>query len=480
MAYDDDEDQLDPLSQTPRPRLPTTWQNVFKRRQPRPVPVVRPVLPTRGAYPVVMNDPGVSGRDTRSSDVIGSVGSVPSAQAPQPIAPQDAVRPRSFRDALQQRMAQPPSPAPQAGTVDLGQGSTYTPQGTGTSRDRRTEPRDYAADDEAYLRDLQKQKGPFWKRLAAASIRAGQAASGQEISPLLTSQERDVAQAQQQLGQDLTLGRAQAQGQILKNRQAQQDEREVNNALTQYNRLEHFDPDDPADAGFAQYFRDRGLTLPKKDKYHRPIASWVNGRLILTDNKGTRQALEDNDPNRPLVDTGRVPNEAGLTPSQQSTVTTATANRNATNTRSANQIAAANQRAAQAQAGQNQRAGMRASGTRGVSVDRVTDRRAKQLAGQIDAARLQMQRADERGNKTEKLKAQSAGEKAAMELNALDAGYEAGPGEGGYPYYKPKGQATQPAPQGGITEAQIRAAAAAKGLDPDTAVQRARARNLIQ
>lgn len=111
------------------------------------------------------------------------------------------------------------------------------------------------------------------------------------------------------------------------------------------------------------------------------------------------------------------------------------------------------------------------------TADRTTHRKAAQLIGQIEGSRKEMELADRTGNKDAREKARVIGEAAAAELNALGAGYEAGPGEGGYPYYKQSGQS--PAQQGGVTEARIREAAKAKGLDPDIAVERARARKLI-
>lgn len=390
-----------------------------------------------------------------------------------PVAQQAAqqVRPRTFRDVLQQRLQQPTpqNPIPQAGmmpttpTVDLGQGSTYTPEGTGTSRDRRTQPRDYVADDQAYLRELQQHKGPFWKRLAAASIRAGQAASHQDVSPVLTSRERDMAEGQGRLAQDLAVGREQVQMQTFKNRQAQQDEREVNNALTQYNRLEHFDPDDPADAGFAQYFRERGLTLPKKDKYHRPIASWVNGKLILTDNKGTRPAEIEG---QPVTDVGRTPNEQGLTPSQQATTTNATLNRNAANTRSAAQIAAANKRNAAGIASREKIATLpqrpRPAGQGAArSLPAGIQQNIAKGYGEYDDYRSKLTDIDAKITQANALPATNNAETAAKneqltilgnrrgrivaeakkrmsELNQLDPENEWGSGDGGYPYRKPK------------------------------------------
>ncbi len=105
-----------------------------------------------------------------------------------------------------------------------------------------------------------------------------------------------------------------------------------------------------------------------------------------------------------------------------------------------------NTRAANAQAGQNQRAAARqANGTRGTSADRIAQRRAAQLSGKIEEVRKELERFDSRqlggvaltpelarGRKAIADKAASA----IAEINTLGAGYEAGEGTGGYPYFK--------------------------------------------
>jgi hypothetical protein len=154
-----------------------------------------------------------------------------------------------------------------------------------------------------------------------------------------------------------------------------------------------------------------------------------------------------------------VPNEGGLTPSQQATVTTATANRNATNTRSTNQINAANQRAANAQAGANQRAANR--GTRGTSGGRAKASPFRKEAEsaisthianlqaideQIKAANALPDDRDKQGNSVKMNRLRGLGaerqeeiDKAKQTVNRLkqlDTGYEIGMGEQGYPYKK--------------------------------------------
>lgn len=82
----------------------------------------------------------------------------------------------------------------------------------------------------------------------------------------------------------------------------------------------------------------------------------------------------------------------------------------------------------------------------------------------------------------------NSGTAAAAELNALNAGYEAGPGANGYPYYKDRGaqavatEAPGAAPAAGFkyTEADVRARARKGGKNEDAAVEAARAAKLIQ
>jgi hypothetical protein len=88
---------------------------------------------------------------------------------------------------------------------------------------------------------------------------------------------------------------------------------------------------------------------------------------------------------------------------------------------------------------------------------------AKQLAGLKKNRALLVQR----------------GASNAAQLNAL-GDVEAGVGERGFPYIKARpGRQQQSGVRSGVTEQAIRDAAKAKGLDPDKAVQRARARGIL-
>lgn len=101
----------------------------------------------------------------------------------------------------------------------------------------------------------------------------------------------------------------------------QQDEREVNDALSQYNRLEAYDPEDPSFTSLKQYFKSRGLSLPKKVKGSNVIADWSDGRLVLTDKTNAQGRVAQVD-GQDVTDKGRTPNEKGLTPGQQAGIDT--------------------------------------------------------------------------------------------------------------------------------------------------------------
>lgn len=101
----------------------------------------------------------------------------------------------------------------------------------------------------------------------------------------------------------------------------------------------------------------------------------------------------------------------------------------------------------QGQANTDRRAANRPA--RSTAPDRASGRKAAQLVGVIERARREMEAQDALGPKGDGAKREQArlmGEQAASELNALEAGYEAGPGEKGYPYYKKNN--AQPAQQG--------------------------------
>ncbi len=359
------------------------------------------------------------------------------------IAPDDGapMRQPSFKD----RFARP---------QQEGFGSSGEP--FGSARPRRTQPRDVISDDAQYLRDLQLQ--PRTKKDKALEvIDAISAGLGNKPRTTLSKRERQIAEAEGRLGTELSVGQKQAQIAASQTRpqiqQASLDEREVNNALSQYNRLEHYDPDDPADSAIRKYFESRGLALPKKDKYRRPIVTKTDdGRIIVTGAEGSDDMKIGG---QVVTDTARQP-----TPTQIGGQTFSLPQKQAAQITAQTSTAAANREAAdtrsrRAQEGQDRRLQRRldapaktGTGGRGVGPDKTANRRAAVLVGQIERARSEMEAADQKGDKTARESARLIGEQAASELNALGAGYEAGRGEGGYPYYK-KGAQQAPTQQAG-------------------------------
>lgn len=132
----------------------------------------------------------------------------------------DSIRPRSMRNGI----------ATEALAAPLNQRDPHGPFGSsgepfGSSRPRRTQPRDYVADDEQYLRDLENEeikKNP-WKSMAQAALRGlaqggpGGALGGAVVGlakPKLYGQEKQnvkIERAQKQLARDIAIGQQQAQ-----------------------------------------------------------------------------------------------------------------------------------------------------------------------------------------------------------------------------------------------------------------------------
>lgn len=77
------------------------------------------------------------------------------------------------------------------------------------SRDRRTQPRDFVADDEQYLRDLE-NKPRGWKDTTVDVLRALNSVWGSNPKAMTpTKREREIAETQQRLGRGLTIDKAQ-------------------------------------------------------------------------------------------------------------------------------------------------------------------------------------------------------------------------------------------------------------------------------
>jgi hypothetical protein len=123
---------------------------------------------------------------------------------PAPVDQTVATRPRSVMNNVRNAVSQPQH---QVAPQQVQQAPTPTLD-TGATRDRRTQPRDYIADDEAALRQLQNQKDPFWKRAVIAGINAGQAGFGYQPTPIQTGRMRDMAKLQGQLGSEIKTSEA--------------------------------------------------------------------------------------------------------------------------------------------------------------------------------------------------------------------------------------------------------------------------------
>jgi hypothetical protein len=159
-----------------------------------------------------------------------------------------------------------------------------------------------------------------------------------------------------------------------------------------------------------------------------------------------------------------------------------------------------NRRAAAAQVGANQRAAMRQTTTgQGRKITPPERRDMAETAAVINSVHRKLTAIDDQiknekdPNKLRVLQNRRQGlvEEGALnadKMNRIDPDNEWGSGTGGYPYTKPRAQQAPSdlekpiygKPTGSVTEQQIRDAAKAKGLDPNTAVERARKRGLIQ
>lgn len=365
---------------------------------------------------------------------------------------------------------QPPTPSPAPSFRDA------------LTRPRRAEPRDYIADDSAYLRGVMNQPRTWRDKLIDVADVVNTVAGGKP-RVLKSKRERAIEGAQNQLATDIELQKQSlsqmvpvqldnGQQVMVPARQAgtlqsqQQRIKAQNDALAQRqavneSRKKHWDAMDARDRKrlIVSLYNTGGLNDPDMLEY---AADQLGLPGNLREKFVSGQMRDALDKNGNIIEVNRQTGDVTKVGPKSYEVT---------------KEAGRERRASAAQQGANYRAGLRGTG-RGAAPDRATGRRAATLVGQIERARREMEAADASGDKSRREQARLMGEQAASELNALDAGYEAGPGEKGYPYYK-KGAQPPASQQSTLGEAQIRAAAAKQGLDPDTAVQRARSRGLI-
>lgn len=342
------------------------------------------------------------------------------------------------------------------------------------SRERRTQPRDFVADDEQFLRDLE-NKPRGWKDTTVDVLRALNSVWGSNPKAMTpTKREREIAQTQQRLKQGLTIDKADAvqarvdQGQQRIDLTAEQNEARREN-------WKSMDSDRRKKTIVAQY--KAGMLNDPKSLEQAARELNIPGELQPAFIRGEMRDAFDVDGN--LIEMNRRTGAVITGPKSYETVKEAGRERRA----EASQ-AGATERTRMTQAGATQRAAAR--GTRGQATDRASARKAAELVGKIERARKAMEQAEDAltrdPNNTEAKQtltnAQQAGEGWAAELNSLNAGYEAGAGEqskGGYryPYYKQKGT-SQPTSQSAyagrtMSQSNLQRYAKDKGLSIDQA-----------
>lgn len=395
---------------------------------------------------------------------------------------------RSVDDVLRGDRESSTLPMPQAlrGGPDLAPSTPTQPQPSAIpsfrdalTRPRRAEPRDFVADNSAYLRGVMNQPRT-WKDKVVDIADVVNAVAGGKPRVLRTQRERDIERARDQLATDFELqkqslsqmvpvtldngqqvmvpakqaGTLQSQQQRIK---AQNDtiaeRRRVNE-----NRKKHWDAMDSRDRKrlIVSLYNTGGLNDPEMLEYAADQLG-LPGNLREKFVAGQMRDAIDDEGN--LIQVNRQTNEVTDIGRKSYEIT---------------KEAGRERRATAAQSGANYRAGLRGTGAGAAPrPDRATARRAATLVGQIERARREMEAADAKGDNTRREQARLMGEQAASELNALEAGYEAGPGEKGYPYYK-KGAQSGSQPSGQYSGRRISKANVAEfgrrhGMSPEQA-----------
>lgn len=407
-----------------------------------------------------------------------------SAQTPndQILTPQNQeaiTRPRtvtpSFKEAFNRRSPEPTF----EGKPILAEQVNGEPFGT---RDRRTQARDYVADTAQYLRDLQNQPRN-WKDKTLDVVDAVSAGLGNKPRTTMSKRERELARAQSQLGMEIGLEK-QAQNDLvpvtLDNGQTvMAPARSAAGIASRQQEISQRGGKLKAQkerwAGLSRTERRRQMTAEYKaglwnndpealqyvaDELDIPgtlLPAFIGGQM--------RDAIDDEGN---IIEVNRQTGE--VTPTGEKSFETV-------------KEAGRNRRVTMTQEGQDRRKAMTPSRTgRTQGTDKTAQRRAANLIGQIDRARREITLADEalarnpndQNAQKSRREAQSVGEQAASELNALGVGYEAGPGEKGYPYYK---QTESSQGQGGqyagrrISQSKVPEFARRHGMTPEQAVQ---------
>jgi hypothetical protein len=308
------------------------------------------------------------------------------------------------------------------------------------TRPRRAEPRDYVADDTAYLRGVTNQPRTWRDKLVDLADVVNTVAGGKP-RVLPSKRERAIQQAEGQLARDFEVQKQSlsqmvpveldnGQTVMVPARQAgtlssqQQKIKAQNDTLAERrtmneSRKHHWDAMDARDRKrmIVSLYNSGGLNDPEMLEYAADQLG-LPGNLREKFVAGQMRDALDEEGN--IIQVNRQTGEVSKAGSKSYEVT---------------KEAGRERRAVASQQGANYRAGLRGTG-RTAAPDRATARRAATLVGQIERARREMDAANASGNKERSEQARLMGEQAAAELNSLNAGYEAGPGEKGYPYYK--------------------------------------------
>lgn len=154
-------------------------------------------------------DEAVQGQspDRMSGVRSSSIFAPPPQQQPQPQAPQPTPTGQVLTPTNQASITRPRSvfapPQQMADANNAPFGSSGEP--FGASRERRTQPRDYVADDSQYLRDLENKK-PKWTDKAVDALRGVNQALGSNPNVFTpTKGEREELKARGMLGQDIAI-----------------------------------------------------------------------------------------------------------------------------------------------------------------------------------------------------------------------------------------------------------------------------------
>lgn len=351
--------------------------------------------------------------------------------------------------------------------------------GDDQTRDRRTQPRDMIADKSQYLTDLENK--PLSTRDKIGMVVQGISQVLGNEHPLPTRRQRTIGTATNQLGRELAIQKAQtaqaesamvpfqlpdgtitqvpakSAGALASRQQGQQGNLSIRRQQMDSHNQRWDTMADHEAAQDAQRLYNSGAADDNED-----LRDEIAKRMRLP--VGTKlppsaqgQLAVDGNGNYILVNkrSGVITQPTQTVPgaSPQPVSSMQKTNEQGRNRRFETGQTNANVRAANIQSGQDRRAAMRQGTTRKLSGGEVTQR--TNLIGAIEDARQKMFEADraianpaldadsKQAARAKRIRAQNAGRLAAAQLNSMNAGYEAGPGDD-FPYYKPVEQQAAP------------------------------------